>query len=50
MSDVLHSLEEKNDPRSNDVKKALEKWGRVEIVEAAFKGESSLPNYCLPEK
>ena len=39
MSDVLHSLEEKDDPRSIDVKKTLEKWGRAEIVEAVFKGE-----------
>jgi len=46
LSDVLHSLEEKNDPRSKDVKKTLEKWGRVEIVEAAFKGESSTSDYC----
>ena len=46
MSDVLHSLEEKDDPRSKDVKKTLEKWGRVQIVEAAFKGESSASNYC----
>ncbi|PPQ86765.1 hypothetical protein CVT25_012410 [Psilocybe cyanescens] len=37
MTDVLHSLEEKDDPRSKDVKKALEKWGRVEIVSASFK-------------
>ena len=46
MSDVLHSLEEKNDPRSKDVKMTLQKWGRVEIVEAAFKGRSSRSNYC----
>ncbi|PPQ88728.1 hypothetical protein CVT25_009686 [Psilocybe cyanescens] len=37
MTDVLHSLEEKDDPRSKDVKKALEKWGHVEIVSASFK-------------
>lgn len=46
MSDVLHSLEEKDDPRSKDVKKTLEKWGRVQIVEAAFKGEFSVSNCC----
>jgi len=49
MSDVLHSLEEKDDPRSKDVKKTLQKWGRVEIVEAVFKGEPFTPNYCSPE-
>ncbi|PPQ88725.1 hypothetical protein CVT25_009671 [Psilocybe cyanescens] len=37
MTDVLHSLEEKGDPRSKDVMKALEKWGQVEIVSACFK-------------
>jgi len=39
MSDVLYSLEEKKDPRASDVKKTIQKWGRVEIVEATFKGE-----------
>ena len=35
----LRSLEEIDDPQSNDVKKkVLERWGRVEIVDAAFKG------------
>lgn len=38
MSDFLRSLEEKKDPRVNDVKKAMERWGHVEIVDAAFKG------------
>lgn len=38
MSEFLRSLEEKKDPRVSDVKKALERWGHVEIVDAAFKG------------
>ena len=41
MPDFLRFLEENDDPRVNDVKKVMEKWGRVEIVDAAFKG---LPN------
>jgi len=39
----LRSLEEKDDPKINEVKKkVMERWGRVEIVDAAFKviGES----------
>ena len=40
MLDVLHSLEEKQDPRTDDVRKTLEKWGHVEIVEASFRGKS----------
>ena len=40
MTDLLHSLEEKKDPRLNNVRRTLEKWGRVEIVEAAFRGKS----------
>jgi translocation protein SEC63 len=40
MSDILHSLEEKKDPRTDDVRKTLEKWGRVEIIEASFRGKS----------
>jgi translocation protein SEC63 len=38
MTEFLRSLEEKDDPRVNDVKKAMERWGHVEIVDAAFKG------------
>lgn len=37
LTDVLRSLEEKADPRVNDVKKAIEKWGRVDLVSASFK-------------
>ncbi|KAF8960275.1 translocation protein sec63 [Flammula alnicola] len=37
MSDVLFSLEEKEDPRVGDVKKAMEKWSHVDIVSASFK-------------
>lgn len=39
MVDLLHSLEEKKDPRLNNVRRTLEKWGRVEIVEATFRGK-----------
>jgi translocation protein SEC63 len=38
MSEFLRSLEEKEDPRASDVKKAMERWGHVVIVDAAFKG------------
>ena len=35
----LRSLEEKDDPKIIDVKKkVMERWGRVEIVDATFKG------------
>ncbi|RDB15649.1 Translocation protein sec63 [Hypsizygus marmoreus] len=37
MGDFVHALEEKHDGRVVDVKKAMEKWGHVEIVDAAFK-------------
>ncbi|KAF8189741.1 Sec63 Brl domain-containing protein [Pholiota molesta] len=37
LTDVLRSLEEKADPRANDVKKAIERWGRVDLVSASFK-------------
>ncbi|KAF9475267.1 translocation protein sec63 [Pholiota conissans] len=36
-TDVLQSLEEKADPRSSDVKKAIAKWGSVDLVSASFK-------------
>ncbi|PPQ71741.1 hypothetical protein CVT24_006505 [Panaeolus cyanescens] len=37
MTDLLHALETKNDSRASDVKRAIQKWGKVEIVDAAFK-------------
>lgn len=41
MSEFLRLLEEKDDPRINEVKKVMEKWGQVEIVDAAFKSLQS---------
>ena len=38
MDDIVQALEEKQDDRLTDVKKAMEKWGRIEIAGAAFKG------------
>ncbi|GLB33376.1 putative sec63 protein [Lyophyllum shimeji] len=37
ISDVVHALEQQQDSRVVDVKKALAKWGRAEIADAAFK-------------
>ncbi|KAJ2920663.1 hypothetical protein H1R20_g16432, partial [Candolleomyces eurysporus] len=37
MTEVLSALEEKGDGRAGTVRKAISKWGRVEIVDAAFK-------------
>ena len=37
MTEVLTALEEKGDGRVGQVRKAMEKWGRIEIVDAAFK-------------
>lgn len=42
LDDFLHKLESKNDSRAADVKKALAAWGRVEIVDAAFRGAGLL--------
>ena len=38
LDEVAQVLESKNDGRANDVKKALEKWGCIDVVDAAFKG------------
>jgi len=48
MSNVLYTLEQKKDPRTDDVRQTLEKWGRVEIIEATFRGKSftNNPNMC----
>ncbi|KAF9563385.1 hypothetical protein CPC08DRAFT_632910 [Agrocybe pediades] len=37
MADVLHSLEENKDSRAADVKKTMERWGKVDIVSTRFK-------------
>jgi len=38
LNDFVQTLEEKQDDRLMDVRNAIEKWGRIEIVDAAFKG------------
>lgn len=37
-ADIVKSLEEKHDSRAIDVKKAVDYWGRLEVVDASFKG------------
>jgi translocation protein SEC63 len=52
IGDFVNHLEENHDSRAVEVKKAIQKWGRAEIVDAAFKGIillCSLPqstDYC----
>ena len=38
---IVEHLNAKGDGRAEDVKKALDRWGRVELVDAAFKGTSA---------
>lgn len=38
---LVQNLESSNDPRAGDVKKAVQNWGNVQIVDSAFKGSSS---------
>ena len=38
IGDFIDALEKKEDNRAIDVKKAVKKWGRAEIVDATFKG------------
>lgn len=38
MDDFVQALEEKQDERMMDVQIAMEKWGRIQIVDAAFNG------------
>ena len=37
---LIEKLEEKADKRAKDVKKAAQKWGKFELVDASYKGES----------
>ncbi|KAL0577555.1 secretory subunit, partial [Marasmius crinis-equi] len=41
VKDVAAQLEEKGDGRAEDVKKAIDKWGRLEVVDAAYKDHES---------
>jgi translocation protein SEC63 len=38
IGEFVEALEEKGDGRVMDVKKALQGWGRLELVDASFKG------------
>lgn len=38
LTDVADILESKKDKRASVVRKALERWGAIDIVDAAFKG------------
>jgi translocation protein SEC63 len=48
LTEVVNRLEEKGDERAADVKKALDDWGKVDVVDASFKGTSniSFPSHC----
>ena len=39
VKDVAAGLEAKHDGRAVDVKKPVDKWGRIEVVDASYKGE-----------
>ena len=38
IAEFVEALEKKGDGRINDVKTALQGWGRLELVNASFKG------------
>jgi translocation protein SEC63 len=38
LDDFVQALDERQDDRLSDVRRAIEKWGRLELVDAAFKG------------
>ena len=41
--DLAISLEEKQDGRLSDIKKAISRWGKLDLVDASFKGMWSCP-------
>jgi translocation protein SEC63 len=41
LAKFVESLEKKGDARVQDVRKALEGWGRLELVDVSFKGRFS---------
>lgn len=38
LAELVDELEAKSDGRVDDVKKAVDRWGRLELVDAAYKG------------
>jgi hypothetical protein len=38
---LIENLENSNDPRAGDIKKAVQNWGKVQIVGSVFRGLSS---------
>jgi len=40
LEDFVYAFQEKVDGRIGEVKKAVETWGRIELVDAVFKGMS----------
>lgn len=36
--ELVTVLEEKNDQRASEVKKAVSRWGRLDLIDASFKG------------
>lgn len=40
VEEYVGTLEQKKDGRVDDVKRALDAWGRLELVEGSFKGET----------
>lgn len=41
VAQVAESFAEKNDERASEVKKALSRWGKLDIVDASFKGTAT---------
>ena len=46
VEEYVGSLEQKKDGRVGDAKRALDAWGRLELVEVSFKGETSF-EFCF---
>lgn len=47
LEDIVDMLEKNKDKRMSEVKKAMKTWGSIELVDASFKGVSSLdPSSC----
>ena len=45
-ADVISHLEEQKNVLAEDARKAVDRWGRIEIVDARFKG---MLQYYIPE-
>lgn len=47
---LIKSLEEKNDPRFEMVKRVADKWGKLDVIDSQFRGQSAVAQKTLSSR